>query len=317
MSSAATDIFLVAQSYIIYGFSILIICGTIGNILNLYTFLSVKQLRKCPTKYYVVAESICSLALLLIGLLPRLFIETFQIKYLGNQWLVCKLRIPINQWSSLTALSIVTFMALDQYLSTSHNPRWRQMSNVKLAKRLIGSASIFWFIYNIPFVVFYDVQVAFGCLIINTALKQYYSYFHLMVLFGFLPLIFTVTISVLAYRNVRLIHRLHMTNTRRKLDHQMTAMVFARVTFMIVCLIPFLAQRFYTINVQTDRNNLLRASIEYLVAAINTSITYLNIAVRIFAILSLRLIDDHEFSRVNSISTSLYLLVIVDKSNLH
>ena len=278
--SIATHILEVSRFYIVYVFSFIFVAGIIGSILNILTFLSQKQFRNCPAVFYIVVESLISIIVLLIGLLPRALSEIFHDEKSISSIILCKLRIPATQWCTLLILSIINFAAFDQYLSTNCDPRRRQLSTVKLAKRLIFTSAIIWLLYNIPFIIYYDSQVSFGCLLRDSILRQYYSYFHLLVLYGILPLLFTTTVSLLAYRNVRRIHRLQMTNTRRKLDRQMTAMIFARVAFMIICLIPFLIQRFYTANVPSDPKNILRSAIEYLVGAINVSISYVNIAVR-------------------------------------
>ncbi|CAF4861141.1 unnamed protein product, partial [Rotaria sp. Silwood1] len=52
----------------------------------------------------------------------------------------------------------------------------------------------------------------------------------------------------MAFRNVRRIHRQQMSNTRRRLDQQLTAMILARVILFVLCLLPYIAQRFYTMN---------------------------------------------------------------------
>ncbi|CAF5076773.1 unnamed protein product, partial [Rotaria sp. Silwood1] len=54
----------------------------------------------------------------------------------------------------------------------------------------------------------------------------------------------------MAYRNVRRIHRQQMSNTQRLPDQQLTAMILARVILFVLCLLPYIAQRFYTINTQ-------------------------------------------------------------------
>ncbi|CAF1264370.1 unnamed protein product [Rotaria sordida] len=82
----------------------------------------------------------------------------------------------------------------------------------------------------------------------------------------------------MAYRNVRRIRRLQMSNTRRRLDQQLTAMILARVILFILCLLPYIAQCFYIMNVRNDKNEKLRTAIELLITAINVSISYLNVS---------------------------------------
>ncbi|CAF2757299.1 unnamed protein product [Rotaria sp. Silwood2] len=83
----------------------------------------------------------------------------------------------------------------------------------------------------------------------------------------------------MAFRNVRRIRRQQMSNTRRLLDQQLTAMILARVILFVLCLLPYIAQCFYTMNTQNRNNQTLQIAIELLITAINMSISYLNVSV--------------------------------------
>ncbi|CAF2947236.1 unnamed protein product [Rotaria sp. Silwood2] len=82
----------------------------------------------------------------------------------------------------------------------------------------------------------------------------------------------------MAYRNVRRIRRQQMSNTRRRLDKQLTAMILARMILFVVCLLPYTALCFYVFNMQSHKNETLQSAIENLILAINSSISYLNIS---------------------------------------
>ncbi|CAF2792606.1 unnamed protein product [Rotaria sp. Silwood2] len=282
-SSASSQIILdIAHVYIVYAFTTVLIIGLVGNLCNIVIFICVKQFRKCPGAFYIIAESVADETVLLVGLVPRIVVEIFGFDPARILLIWRKLRIPFSQWGTLLGLSAVNFATFDQYLSTSCDSRLRELSTTKLAKYFIGIALIIWFLYNIPFFILYDIQISFGCLLKSVELSRYYSYFHLLVLYGLLPVFLTTTFSILAYRNVRQIRRLQMTNIRRRLDRQLTAMILARVAFLVLCLIPFIIQRFYVANVQTNPKNDFRIAIEQLVGAINLSLSYLNVSVCLF-----------------------------------
>lgn len=276
---SAQTILYVAHIYVEYVYTAVFIIGIVGNLSNIVIFIGLKKFRQCPSTFYIITESIADIAVLLVGLMARILLEIFNFDPTRTLILWCKLRVPMNQWCTLMVLSAVNFAVFDQYLSTSYNSRLRELSTIKLAKYLICIALITWFFYNIPFVIFYDVQVSFGCLLENIELSRYYSYFHLLVLYGLLPMFFTMTFCILSYRNVRRIHRLQVSHVRRRLDQQLTAMILARVIFMNLFLIPFIAQRFYIVNVTTDPTNIFRIAIEQLIGAINVSLSYLNVSV--------------------------------------
>jgi hypothetical protein len=270
----------------VYVLSIVLIFGLIGNFCNILIFISIKQFRHYPGAFYIIAESTIDSAVLLLGVMVRIIIEASGYDATNSSLIWCKLRTPMNQWCSLMTLSIVNFMTIDQYFSTSCNPSLRQLSTIKLAKYLIGIAAIVWVVYNVPFAIFYDIIAVVGCLLNNVTFARFYTIFHLLILFGILPILIACLFSILAYRNVRRIHRQQLTRTRRRLDRQLTAMILARVTVFILFLIPFIVQRFYATNVPINPNNTLRTAIEQLVGAINISLTYVNVSVCSVSILS-------------------------------
>ncbi|CAF3923514.1 unnamed protein product [Rotaria sp. Silwood1] len=281
-SASAQTILYVAHVYSIYVFTTVFITGLVGNLCNIVIFISLEQFRHFPGAFYITVESIANCALLLVGLMSRIVNETFGSDPSYTLLIWCKLRNPATQWCTLIGLSAINFAAFDQYLSTNCVSRFRQLSTTKLAKYLIGVALIIWLLYQIPFVIFSNIQATVGCILTSVELLRYYSFFHLLVLNGLLPVFLTTTFSILAYRNVRRIRRQQMNNIRRRLDHQLTAMILARVTFLVLCLLPFIIQRFYMANAHTDPKDVLRIAIEKLVGAINIVLSYLNVSVCLF-----------------------------------
>ena len=279
MSSSATSILFVTHLYIQYSYTIILVLGLVGNSFNVIVFIHLKPFRERPGAFYMVVESLADAGVLLVGLAPRVLVEIFNFDPGQTLLIWCKLRIPISQWCSLMALSAVNLAVIDLYFSTNFHVHLRQLSTLRLARHLTVIMSIIWFLYNIPFIVFYDIKVAFGCLLKNPELARYYSFFHLLIVYGLLPFILTTTFSILAYRNVRRLRRRNMSNVRRRFDRQLTAMILARVVLGVFCLLPFILQRFYIANTRTNPNELLRVAIEQLVTSINVSLSYLNVSV--------------------------------------
>ncbi|CAF3100175.1 unnamed protein product [Rotaria sp. Silwood2] len=278
-STTAQAILNVVHHYIIYAFSIIFIAGLVGNICNIVIFISLKMFRKCPGAYYIIVESIFDLSFSIVGSALRASEEIFNLDSDRIRLLWCKLRFPIVQWCTLVFLSLVNFAVIDQYFSTNCNPLMRQLSTIKLAKYLTAMATLTSFFYMIPFTMFYDIKVTFGCLLTNINLVRYYSFFHLPILQGILPILLASTFSIMAYRNVRRIRRQQMSNTRRRLDQQLTAMILARMILFVVCLLPYTALCFYVLNMQSHNNQTLRSAIEVLILALAVAISYLNISV--------------------------------------
>ncbi|CAF4495231.1 unnamed protein product [Rotaria socialis] len=268
----------VTQLYNIYAFSIISLLGHIGNICNIIIFTNLKKFREYPSSFYIIAESIVDLGILSLGANLRVLDQIFKFQSGPINLLWCKFRQPIIQWCTNMFLCLVNFAVIDQYLSTNFRPHWRQWSTVRLGKYLIAIAAIASFFYNILFVIFYKTKVQFGCSITDVGMTRYYSYFHLIILQGILPMSIAFIFSIWAYRNVRRIHRQQLSNTRRRMDQQFTAMILARVIMFVLSLAFYVAQNFYTMNIQNHLYQGLSAAVGLLVTSISISISYMNVA---------------------------------------
>jgi hypothetical protein len=185
----------------------------------------------------------------------------------------------INYTLTLISFSSICFAAIDQYLSTNHHARIKQLSTLKLAHRLIYSAIVIWIIYNCLFPIFFDLQPSAGCAIYNTYFASYYSFFHFIILSGIIPIFTSSMFSLLAYSNVRRILQLRMAILRRKLDKQLTAMVLAKVAFFAVTVLPSTIFRIYILNVTVSSSDSIRIAIDQLISSIAYALFYVNSSV--------------------------------------
>ena len=106
--------------------------------------------------------------------------------------------------------------------------------------------TVLCFAHGVPFGIYLNFDSTSTCVITSSELIHYYAYFYYPVLHGFLPIFLSASFSLLAYRNVRRLVRLQTTLNRRRLDRQLTAMIFARV---ICCIILHLSYKIYRIYV--------------------------------------------------------------------
>ena len=84
---------------------------------------------------------------------------------------------------------------------------------------------------------------------------------------------------MLAYLNVRRIVQLRITVVRRKLDKQLTAMILAKVTFLVITILPSVLIRIYILNFTANQTDPIRLAIDQLVSSISYSLFYINSAV--------------------------------------
>jgi hypothetical protein len=191
----------------------------------------------------------------------------------------------IAQACTLTSMTTVCFAVIDQYLSTHPNPRIRKKSTLQLAQILMCINIFIWLSHGIPFLLYFEIRLPIGCAIFNIAFLRYYNFFHFPVLVGFLPIMITLIFSVFAYRNVRQIIQRQLPQIQRRLDRQLTAMVLARVAFLITVTLPFITIRIYSLATQYDQKNFLRKNIESVINNMTILIFTMNFSVRKYSLL--------------------------------
>jgi hypothetical protein len=167
---------------------------------------------------------------------------------------------------------IVCFEALDQFLSTNYRFDLRQISTLQLARYLVALATILCTLQTLPYIIFYNIVPPFGCIITNQSLKQYYAFVYYIFLNGTLPILISSLFSFLAYRNVRNLVRRQIPIERRRLDRQLTAMIFVRVISFVILLLPYTIYRIYILNVNASPVDSLPYAINQLISAIVLSL---------------------------------------------
>ena len=280
MIRSATEIDRWIENWVLYVINIILCIGIVGNFLNIIVFAKLKLFRGNRSAFYLTVESVVNIYLLFDTVLPMLFQTIYHVypEDLSSLW--CKLKTTLNQSARLLIGSIVCFEALDQYLSTHHRPHLRQRTTLRLARFLIIFSATLWTIQTIPYIIFFDIVPLFGCIITNHSLVYYYSYVYYIFLNGLLPICTASVFSLLAYRNVRHLIRRQLSIERRRLDHQMTAMIFARVMIFVVLSLPYTIFRVYILNNNTSQLETFRYAIDGLISTIVTSLLFLTYAVR-------------------------------------
>ncbi|CAF1058661.1 unnamed protein product [Adineta ricciae] len=236
------------ENWVLYVINIILCIGIVGNFLNIIVFAKLKLFRGNRSAFYLTAESVVNIYLLFDTVLPMLFQTIYHVYPENVSLLWCKLKTTLNQSARLLIGSIVCFEALDQYFSTHHRSHLRQLITLKLARFLVIFSATLWTIQTIPYIIFFDIVPSFGCIITNQSLVYYYSYVYYIFLNGLLPICIASVFSLLAYRNVRHIIRRQLPIERRRLDRQMTAMIFARVIMFVVVSLPYTIFRVYILN---------------------------------------------------------------------
>ena len=261
----------------------ILIVGFIGNLSLILIFITLRVFRGNQCAFLLTVESFSN-----IGFLLSTSPITIH-KYITGQdstlpsivW--CKLQISMSHAFGLCSLFTVCFLTFDQYMSTNPRPHFRQISSLKLVHHLTFVNGCFALLHSIIFIIFIDIQ-EMRCTITNHILFVYVTYFYYPILHAAAPFIITLTLSVLAYRNVRRIIRRQINVIRRRLDRQLTAMILARVWFLIIFGLPYIGLSLFRLNFSITDGDQLRVAIFRLAATITYSLLYINFAVKYKAI---------------------------------
>jgi hypothetical protein len=279
-TSNSIAILLIAQKLTSYSIILTFIIGIISNILNILVFTSLRLFRANQCVFYLIMEAVANICLLVSVFGIQIPITMHGTDPATTSLIWCKLRTPIAQTFRLMSTSTICFAAFDQFLSTNPRLYLRQLSTLSLARRLTIVSICIWILHNIPLGFFFGIDPLLGCYIFNVGMKRYYSFFYYPILHGLLPICVSSLFSLLAYRNVRHLIRRQVTVVRRRLDRQLTAMIFIRVIFFIILVLPYTLYRIYILNTTNQTDNFTIA-IQELIYAIAVALVNSSYSVRL------------------------------------
>ncbi|CAF1340157.1 unnamed protein product, partial [Adineta ricciae] len=267
-----------------------LVVGLISNLSLIIILTNLKIFRKTPSSFYLVAESYSNIGLLIFVCSSYISANIFRVDptIVSLQW--CKFRYGFNQVFGLCSLFIICFTTIDQYFSTNHRYAIRQLSTMKCAYLFLIIALLLSSSHGILFYIYALIdQSSFGCSIYDAMMKKYLSYFYFPVLSNALPILITMTFSLLSYRNVRRIVRRQIPIRRRRLDQQLTSMILIRVVSMIFFGLPYIITSLYRLNIPVGDNTLTTA-VAALLTALGYSLLYANFSINfyLFLIVSVR-----------------------------
>jgi hypothetical protein len=113
----------------------------------------------------------------------------------------------------------------------------------------------------------------------NEEFSIYYSFVYFCVLSEILPITVSAFSARLTYLNIRHIIRHQVPVFRRRLDRQLTAMILAKVAFLVVTTSSFVIFRIHTLNRSIDSTDSMGIAIEQLILTITSSLFYGNFSV--------------------------------------
>jgi hypothetical protein len=275
----STEILQFVRQYSVYSGCIIFTSGVIGNILNILTFTQLKLFRDNRWAFYLTVESISSFLYQFVYITVTILTAIYGDDATGRFLPWCRLRYTVPVALVLTTFYTVCLAAIDQFFSTNRRFNLQQLCTLRQAQRLTFVCVCFWIAHSIVFGCFFNIRPSFGCVISNSIMLRYTTYFYYPVLSGALPITVASFFAFLAYRNVRRIVRRQIPIVRRRLDQQMTAMILMRVILLVCLVSPFTIFRIFIINFPISQSELTKYAIAQLVQTILISFVSLNYAV--------------------------------------
>ena len=263
--SSAQAIASITDSLFIYGGFTLLVLGLLGNGLNILILTILPVFQNNPCAFCLFVESIGNFGQMLTELLAYSLLIGAKVDASRNAPAWCKVKSVAEQIFNLISFGTICLAAFDQFLSTNPRCHWRRLSTLKFIRSLIGIFLVVTLLHSIPFLIFFGIDLSRGCVIGNARLEVYYSFFYYPLLIGLLPIVVTTTFAFLAFHNVRHLVRRDVALGRRRLDRQLTAMIFTRVLCFVILTLPYVIFRIYALNVKLSALNLLSLAVLRLV----------------------------------------------------
>jgi len=288
-----------SQQVTIYVGLLLLVLGIVGNVLNLivFYFSKLKLLSVSPARLFLLTSTYTNLVLIMFPLL----VSTLQLGFLppsanptSTNLFVCKFRFYVAQSGILIFLSCICFIAIDRYLLTCRQVKYREMSKMSTARICICVACIDALVNAMPIPVIFNISVIPGnqtavnlnvCLFVNSAYSNYLSFFTYPILSGLLPLSILVLFGLLTLKNLQAIHRRRVEPTstqeqqtitrRERSEYQMTRMALLQICTVFVSSVPFCTYSLYAA-ITAFQKSPARAAIEDFVYVTVQLLFYIN-----------------------------------------
>ncbi|UJR17663.1 hypothetical protein I4U23_004559 [Adineta vaga] len=220
------------------------IAGTVGNLLNILVFTSLRTFRQSSCVISLTFMSALNIGQLMSGLLPRLLNTLFSINGTESSLFYCKFRPYIFHVCTVSSLSCLCLAAFDQYCATcSYRRLQNRCNNIQLAKRLEIANLITWMLHGIPYLVLFYHNVSpttnkVTCVSTDFIFAQYRSYVIVLCLLGIVPVSIATVLALMAYYNIQQLPHRTIPLARRELDKQLTRMVLIQVIVNIFTIVP-------------------------------------------------------------------------------
>jgi hypothetical protein len=231
----------VRNEFNLYGSSIFMILGYVGNVFIIILF---GRQRQSACSIYLWSGAIANILYLTLNG----FLQIFPYDYTTttqNALAFCKIYIYIVSVVGQIAKTMIILACADRYLITSDRATFRAFSTPKRAKRIIGYSIIFWTIISIHEPIMYTITNGrCGASGIYSNVFTVYA----IVFIGGGPAIIMGIFGYLAYHNMRKVqlrvqpivqNANHQNHLIRRKDQELLVIVIAEVIVYVITIVPF------------------------------------------------------------------------------
>ncbi|CAF0768842.1 unnamed protein product [Adineta ricciae] len=278
---------LVQTNISIYGYSVILIVGNIGSVLNVFV-LTRRQYLQNSCSCYILASTVTNLIILNVVVLFRL-LTGFDIDPSRTSAFFCKFRTYIVQMTTALSRIYIVLACIDRWAMTSTVVRRRSFTNRKVPKILIPIVAIVCGLSFIHIPFYYDI-IRSRCTTTSNSYLQFYNIFN-TVLSGVTIPIPMIIFSILTVRNVkRLQHRVD-NNTllteriipnnivnKRHHDYQLFYMIFIQQCVYIITTLPFVSYLLYITITMYSVKSPVQTSIDNLYMTVVFTFVHVNFA---------------------------------------
>ncbi|CAF3708693.1 unnamed protein product [Rotaria sp. Silwood1] len=244
-----------------YCHTTIFILGTIGSLINIVLFLR-RQLRSNSCCIYLLSSSISGLILLSIGIVPQVYALYNSSNPFTTISSFCKARSYLNQTSAMSCRWLLVMACIDRCFSCSTYTSIRNLSSVKMARKLSIIINVIWLILPIHTLIYNNIQPPgnIACAITNNDVAIYHR-FYTIIMGGALPSLISFICCLFIWhhfqsrRKRQIIIPNNEIDRRKKLrDQQIIFMLLMQVAIFIISTIPFMSFNIYNTMTQYDTN---------------------------------------------------------------
>lgn len=236
---------------------IMLVLGSIGNLLSIYVFFMwsfsssgpaghrLNQTNNSPL--YLFVSSIANFIIIVYALLTRILFDGFNRSIsTSNTFILCKFRYFTLHTLDLISVVCFCLATFDRYLITSRSVQMRQRSTTRKKTMLIILCIIILLsLHSIPIGIYFNLTTTGQCVLNDPIYSYYYLFAFQVVLRGIIPIVVLSILGPLTFRNLRILQ--HQTHGHSNHDKQMSRMLLLMSLAIVISSIPYCIEQIYDV----------------------------------------------------------------------